>query len=200
MNNPPEKFKGKYRIQSNRLKGYDYSSEGAYFITICAKDRECLFGEIINEKIVLNDLGKIAFDEWQKTEKIRQNILIDEFVIMPNHLHGILIVNKKILPSKKCISVNTNCTVETNCNLSLQSQQPQKQHGTSQTIGSIVRGVKIGITKYARKNTNIHIVWQPNYYDRIIRNEDELNRIREYILQNPAKWKNDRNNTENIFM
>ena len=88
--------------------------------------------------------------------------------------------------------------VETNCNLSL--QRNQKQHGTSQTIGSIIRGFKIGVTKYARKNTDIYAVWQSNYYDRIVRNEDELNRIREYILRNPEKWDDDRNNTENIFM
>jgi REP element-mobilizing transposase RayT len=185
----PEKFKGKYRIQSNRLKGYDYSSEGAYFITICAKDRECLFGEIVDEKMVLNDLGKIAFDEWQKTEEIRKNILVDEFVVMPNHLHGILMINetkgRDVLAKRLYGGEHKN----------MSKISPSKN-----SISVIIRFFKRQITKYARKNTNIFTVWQSNYYDRIVRNEDELNRIREYILQNPAKWENDRNNAENIFM
>ena len=83
-----------FKVFEKLRDNYDYSSEGAYFITICAKDRECLFGEIVDEKMILNDLGKIAFDEWQKTEEIRKNILVDEFVIMPNHLHGILMINE----------------------------------------------------------------------------------------------------------
>ena len=87
---------------SIRLKGYDYSSNGAYFITICVKNRECIFGEIINGEMYLNDYGKIVSEEWLKTEKVRKNIIIDEFVIMPNHFHGIIIIDN----SKVTVSLN----------------------------------------------------------------------------------------------
>jgi len=191
----PTQFRNKYRIESTRLKNYDYSSEGAYFITICTKNREHYFGEIVDGKMVLNDFGKIAHNEWKNTENIRENITVDEFVVMPNHIHGILFIDYRIEPSTQIYS-----PVETNCNLSLQLPS---QHGTSQTIGSIVRGFKIVITKWARENiveTNGNLslppinVWQPNYHDHIIRDENELNRIREYIANNPLNWKNDQNN------
>lgn len=190
-----QKFKNKYRTTSHRLKNYDYSFPGGYFLTICTHNKECIFGEIINGEMTLNDLGRIAHDEWLNTGKIRDNVIVDEFIVMPNHVHGILIVNDGG-PEK-----STKCNpVETNCNLSLQkTQKIPKQHGTSQTIGSIIRGFKIGVTKYSRQKTNMFTkIWQPNYYDHIIRNENELNRIREYIIQNPAKWTDDRNNIENM--
>ena len=86
-------FKDKYRIESIRLPGHDYSQEGAYFITICTQNRQCLFGEIVDGEIMLNEFGELVKTEWQKTGIIRPNIVIDAFVIMPNHIHGILIIN-----------------------------------------------------------------------------------------------------------
>ena len=191
MNNPPEKFKNKYRIQSNRLKNYDYSSEGAYFITICAKDRECLFGEIVEEKVVLNELGKIAFDKWKKTGEIRKNIMVDKFVIMPNHVHGVLIID------------NDSHRRDTVHRVSTRTPQIEKfGKPTENSIPTIIRSYQATVTKqiHEKKYQQGEKIWQPNYYDRVIRNEDELNRIREYILQNPQKWEEDRNNAENIFM
>jgi len=82
----------KHHRRSVRLKGYDYSQNGAYFITICTQNRECLFGKIVNRKMLINDAGKIAYDEWIKTGKMRKNIIIDQFIIMPNHIHGIIII------------------------------------------------------------------------------------------------------------
>ncbi|NJP03703.1 transposase, partial [Candidatus Gracilibacteria bacterium] len=87
-----EKFKNKYRIKSNRLQGYDYASDGAYFLTICTRDRENLFGNIEGGKMFLNELGNIVQKEWVKTGVIRKNIWVDEFVVMPNHIHGILVI------------------------------------------------------------------------------------------------------------
>ena len=86
-------FKDKYRIESIRLPGYDYSQPGAYFITICTHNRQCLFGEIVNGEMILNEFGELVKNEWQKTGIIRPNINIDTFVVMPNHLHGIIIIN-----------------------------------------------------------------------------------------------------------
>ncbi|MDD4530246.1 MAG: transposase, partial [Candidatus Gracilibacteria bacterium] len=140
-----EKFKNKFRIQSNRLSNFDYSSSGAYFVTICANNRENVFGEIVNGEIILNDIGQIVEEEILATEKIRKNVIIDEFVIMPNHVHVIIFLNNE----------DYNCParipVETHCNASLQPQ-PSLQPFS----------------------------WQQNYHDRIIRNEQELFKIRKY--------------------
>ena len=191
------KFKDTYRTDSNRLNYYDYSLCGAYFLTLCCKDRESLFGEINEDRMDLNDLGKIVQNCWLQIPDHFSQCMLGEFVIMPNHLHGIIVIRDQVNPSPKC-KIDR---VETKHFLSqLESIHRKKPNGTSQTIGSIIRGFKIGVTKYARNKTNVYSVWQPNYYDRIIRNEDELNRIRAYILQNPCNWNKDQNNIENIFM
>ena len=196
MNNPtpsswkPEKFHGKYRPQSNRLKGYDYASEGAYFITICCKDRESLFGEILDGKMVLNDLGKIAYQEWEKTEKIRKNIYVDEFVVMPNHVHGILVIDESEICRDTVHRVSTGPQIQ-------QFGKPTKN-----SIPTIIRSYKATVTKQIHEKGFLldQKIWQSNYYDRIVRSEDELYRIQEYIIRNPEKWDEDRNNTENIFI
>ena len=133
-------------------------------------------------------LGKIAFDEWKKTGAIRPNIIIDEFVVMPNHLHGVLIVNgvggRDVLPKRLYDGKHKN----------MSKISPSKN-----SISVAIRFFKRQTTIQSRK-INPNFSWQSNYYDRIVRNEDELNRIREYIFRNPEKWDDDRNNTENIFM
>ena len=88
-----EKFRGKYRIPSNRYKNWDYRNNGYYFITICTQNREHFFGKIVDDQMVLNELGEIVHTQWYASEKIRQNIFLDEFVIMPNHIHGIVIID-----------------------------------------------------------------------------------------------------------
>ena len=155
--------------RSIRLKGYDYSREGAYFITVCTKDKEWLFGDVINGEMQLNDIGNVALQCWKDIPKHFPNVVLDEFIVMPNHIHGIVIFN---VGAK---------------NISL------LQHGTTMTIGSVIRGFKIGITKWARANGASHSPWQRNYYEHIIRNETELNKIREYIINNPVNWETDEN-------
>src|SRR3989339_852595 len=93
--------------QSIRLKNYDYSENGAYFITLCAQNRKKLFGRIIDGKMILNEFGKLAHDEWQKTSEIRENIILDEFMIMPDHLHGIIIIENPINSSRLPSSSST---------------------------------------------------------------------------------------------
>lgn len=175
----PVKFKNKYRTISHRLKNYDYSSNGAYFITICTRNRQHLFGDIVNGEMVLNDLGKIVADEWKKTEKIRKNITIDEFVIMPNHVHGILMVDNNY-----CRDVLSK-RLYTGKHLQMSKISPTKN-----SISTTVRFFKRQTIIESRK-INPNFVWQSNYHDRIIRDEDELNRIREYIIWNPQNWKKD---------
>ena len=186
-------FKNKYRIETIRLKNYDYSKSGAYFITIVTHNRQCIFGKISDGRMILNDGGKIAQQCWMDIPEHFPHAELDEFVIMPNHIHGIIILNE----------INNQTFVETNNNSSLQMQQIKSPSQSSQqksifrspskTIGSIVRGFKIGVTKWFRKQTDIYTVWQQNYYEHIIRNDDELNRIRQYIIINPSKWTLDKN-------
>lgn len=145
---------------SIRLKGYDYSQAGLYFVTLCAHDRACLFGHVENGEMVLNDAGLIAQQCWCEIPNHYPNVVLHEFMIMPNHVHGIVQIVSTVAPT---------CT-----------------------IGAIVRGFKIGVTKWVRQNTNVHDVWQRNYYEHIIRNEVSYQHIAEYILGNPAKWKDDK--------
>ncbi|HOO14890.1 MAG TPA: hypothetical protein PKU90_02960 [Candidatus Paceibacterota bacterium] len=166
----------KHHRRSIRLQGYDYSQPGIYFITLCTQNRECLFGEILNGEMRLNEFGKIAHQCWLEMPHHFPHIQLDEFVVMPDHIHGIIVLNN-IVGAKKFSP--------------LQNITPFRS--PSKTIGSIIRGFKIGVTKGFRQNTDIYVVWQRNYYEHIIRNEVELNRIRQYIIDNPKKWKTDEN-------
>lgn len=166
----------KHHRRSIRLKGYDYSRCGAYFVTVCTHNRECIFGQIADGKTDLTDVGKMAQQCWHEIPQHYPSVILDEFVVMPNHVHGILMVEKR-----------DNAGANDHSPL-----QPQRrQNGTSKTIGAIIRGYKIGVTKWCRSNTNTLNVWQRNYYEHIIRSESDLNSIREYILNNPLNWRDD---------
>ena len=185
---PEYKYKGIYNPKSNRLQNYDYSSNWGYFITICTKNRENYFGEIIDGKIILNDFWKIAEKFWLEIPKHFPFVVLDEFVIMPNHIHGIIIIDKQIIVETR------QCLVSTERNNRFQNQWKW-------SISSIIWSFKSICTKTINKSQNkIFFAWQANYYDRIIRNEDELQRIRKYIIENPLKWELDKDNTENLFM
>jgi putative transposase len=150
--------------RSIRLKGYDYSTAGAYFITICTHDREQLFGDIVDRTMVLNKLGNIAQLHWQKLERYHANLILDRSVVMPNHLHGIMILDSSIEDSKPI----------------------------SEIIGSFKAFSAREINKI-RKLKGVP-VWQRNYYERIIRTETELDYVRQYIVNNPINWQIDINN------
>lgn len=188
----PPKFRGKYRIESVRLKGYDYSSDGAYFITICTKNREHFFGEAetrqwhVSTKMKLSGIGEIAKQFWQKIETLHDFIILDEWVIMPNHTHGIIFIQKPVVNADDTSAV----------------PPPEPQFGKlpKKSISSIINHHKGAVKKWANENEYQHFRWQKNFYDHIIRNEDELNRIREYIFNNPANWEKDKNNEENLYM
>ena len=263
--------------RSIRLKGYDYSQMGVYFITICCQDRTCLFGDVVDGEMVLNEYGRIALEEWIKTTTIRPNVELREFVIMPNHIHAII----RFIGEGECNSPNgkvelrtpenlmdafntpqpSSCTclndqrrgeshspnenenlcapIETGecnsnqqrgeCNLNQQrgecnsnqqtgecnsnqqrgecnSNQQRGEcnsnqqtgecnsplRGPSQTVGAVVRGYKSAVTKKLNELGIGCSVWQRNYYEHIIRNEQSYINIAEYIIKNPAKWQEDR--------
>jgi putative transposase len=182
------------RRKSMRLKNYDYSQNGGYFITICTHHRACLFGDIMDGVMVLNDVGRIVETEWLKTETLRNDVTLDEFVIMPNHIHMIL-----FLVGGDCIRPNIKS------NGTMQSSRTDDDHNatitngrtqSAPTVGQIVRGFKSSCTKLFNQyhQTQGVSVWQRGYYDHIIRNEADLMRIRQYIINNPLQWDFDKNN------
>ena len=165
---------------SIRLKGYNYSQEGAYFITICAQQKKCLFGTIKNAKIQLNNLGKVVAEEWRKTLALRDYLKLDAWVVMPNHFHGIIQIEKESSVEKESISSDKNIE---------KFGKP-----VSGSIPSIIRSFKSAVTKRFNevRQTPGGKLWQRNYWEHVIRNETELKHFREYIINNPAHWKLDK--------
>lgn len=171
-----------------RLTDYDYSQEGLYFVTICCQDKICRFGKINNSEVVLNEAGRIAHEEWLKTPQLRPNVELGEFIIMPNHMHGIIIINNN--------DVGTNCIRPTTMgvlNTPLQQCGNGEFRSPSQTLGSIIRGYKSAVTKQIKQLYNAPDIrlWQRNYYEHIIRNEVSYKNISDYIVNNPYNWAND---------
>jgi len=178
-----EKYKDKYRIKSARLEGYDYSREGLYFITICTKNREDYFGEIKNSKMILSNLGTIADIFWHEIKNHTKNTILHEFIVMPNHIHGII----EIVDHHGC-SKDDACIVSTVMVSPLQNISPK-----SGTISRIVGSYKSAVSKHAHR-LKYEFSWQPRYWDHIIRNEKEYYRISDYIKKNPNKWHDDKLN------
>ena len=166
----------KIRRRSLRLREYNYASPGAYFITICTKDRLSLFGDITKGNMRLTEYGRIVFQEWEISTKIRQEITLDAFVVMPNHLHGIIFIEES--------------------NVGATGWSPSRSGPRRRSLGSFLSGFKSATTRQINelRQTPGLLVWQRNYYEHVIRNEQSLNRIREYIAGNPARWDVDREN------
>jgi REP element-mobilizing transposase RayT len=188
-----DKYKGKYRISSARLASWDYGSNAAYFITICTHGRAHAFGEVVDGEVRLTALGQAAWDCWYAIPEHFPFVLLDEFVAMPNHVHGIVIIDKPLPAGVD--AADAADVVETQNFASLprhrrpvSDNQPKNRFGPqSQNLASIVRGFKIGVTKYARQH-QIEFAWQARYYDHIVRNAADYQRIRTYIVENPKKW------------
>lgn len=185
--------------KSIRLKEYDYSFPGWYYLTICTYNRTNLFGKVINGKMMLNDSGKIVEEEWLKTKQIRTNVNLDNYVIMPNHFHGIIIneqSNEYVGATRRTATTDRgelNSPTTDNSGRKQYAPTNNKFKSPSQTLGAIVRGLKSSVTKRVREipgNTSLKI-WQRNYYEHIIRNDNDLHRIKTYISNNPLKWKLD---------
>jgi REP element-mobilizing transposase RayT len=200
-----------YNRQSIRLSNYDYSKSGFYFITICTKDRKHLFGDIVSGKMVLNNAGRIVEKCWEEIPVHFPNVRIHTFVVMPNHIHGILKIqandyspvlmkdlcqNLELPEHKYFLSDRIDRSSIHNALVKLKDDGPR---GTSKTLGSVIRGFKIGVTKWFRKNDPKNFPvgrspWQRNYWDYIIRDERGYHQIALYIIDNPIKWEKDKLN------
>ena len=175
--------------KANRYKGYNYSSPGYYFVTICTRDRLPFFGKIENYKMILNECGEIAKKCWLETTEHFPKIKIEEFVIMPNHFHGIIIINDFVGNRHACSLQNNKLNIAHAC--SLQNTHENRQH---QKLPVIIGSFKSAVTKLIHRKYDKNFQWQKSYYDHIIRNESSLNKIREYIRKNPQNWDTDKNN------
>ena len=167
--------------KSPRLKTWDYTNPYWYFITICTKDHKNFFGEIIDSKMIQNELGARLEFEWLKTEELRENVDLDYYQIMPNHFHGIIILQ----------------SVGTRRGVSLQMER-DFGHILPNSLSIIVNQLKGSVKRWANKNGFNSFQWQRSFYDRIIRNEEELFQIRKYIEQNPLKRGIEKNIPNNL--
>ncbi|GIJ97399.1 hypothetical protein CAPN001_19680 [Capnocytophaga stomatis] len=192
-----------HKRRSIRLKGYDYSREGLYFITVCCQNRTHYFGEIIDGKMQLNAIGEIAHNEWINTENVRKNIKIHTFIVMPNHFHAIIEIAHQcrgVLHTPNDVTLHTPNDDEKDVLHTPNDDEKGVLHTSnnekcvfntplrspSQTLGAIVRGYKSAVSK----KTGFSL-WQRNYYEHIIRNEESYFKIHEYIENNPTKWEAD---------
>ena len=180
--------------RSIRLKGYDYSKEGMYFITICCHQRICWFGKIENENMILNEYGLIAYNEWGDLPNRFPNIDLGEFVIMPNHMHGIIVIQSSVTTLSETTSLGSGASPDP-------TNQTGPMNPNNPTIGDMVGAYKslmavkcLEIFKLKNDNQMMGKIWQRNYYEHIIRNEQSFNTISNYIKNNPQNWKNDKFN------
>ncbi|HIK16259.1 MAG TPA: transposase [Leptolyngbyaceae cyanobacterium M33_DOE_097] len=180
----------KQHRRSLRLQGYDYAATGLYFITLCTYQQQCLFGEIVDGEVRLSDDGQVVSDEWMRSRNIRQEIDFDAWIIMPNHLHGIVIIQ----PSNLSIELSDRTTNNVGANGRSPLQETNQDRiippMKPRSLSSFVAGFKSATTKRInlRRNAPGTPVWQRNYYEHIIRDEGTLQAIRQYILNNPLAW------------
>ena len=181
----------RHHRRSIRLKGYDYSQAGAYFITLCTQDRACLFGKVVNGEMRLNDAGRMVLAEWNRLPERFPQVVLDAFVVMPNHVHGILVITDPAPTAGATLGATVGATVGATLVVA----------PTAPTVGNIIGAFKSRVTvEYIRgvKTSGWPPfrgrLWQRNYYEHIIRNERALNAIRRYILENPLRWHLDREN------
>jgi putative transposase len=202
----PVKFQNKYRIDSTRLKNWDYGNNGAYFITICTKNRELFFGNIFNKKMCLNKIGNFAEKFWLEIPKHFPFVELGNYVVMPNHVHGILIVNRNddvnvetlhcnVSNAEKTINNNVNKHETLQCNVSTdetnKNEYFSKISPKSGTISTIIRSYKSVVSKNAHfVKTNFD--WQSKFHDHVIRNSESFERIQNYIEKNPENWNEDK--------
>jgi len=168
----------KHHRRSIRLPGHDYAQAGAYFVTICTDDRQCLFGRVDNAEMRLNHLGQIADECWRMIPAHFGNVELDAFVIMPNHVHGIIVITDVGVGATHASPLRTR-----------NGPKPR-------SIGAIIGSYKSGVSKRINeiRATPGPTIWQRDYYEHIIRNDASLDRIRLYIMNNPASWMLDREN------
>ncbi len=168
--------------RSIRLGEYNYAQPGAYFVTVCAEGRHPLFGSVENGEIILNTHGRIVHECWLRISELRPGVELDEFVVMPNHMHGILMFHQPVSPDR---TRATRWVAPTRTKIGGGAQPG--------SLGAVIGQFKAAATRRinAMRQSTGSAVWQRNYYERVIRDERELDRVRQYIVGNPSTWLDD---------
>lgn len=208
-----EKFRNKYRVPSARLQNWDYGSNGAYFITICTKEMQHFFGEVVDKKMILNSVGILAEEYWIEILKEFPYVEFGNFQIMPNHMHGILIIDKSVVPATvetRFIASNLDGIIEDERSKDdadssetrlIASVLPEKDGiggfagennpMLSDNVSRIIRWYK-GRCTFEMRKINLNFGWHSRFHDHIIRNSESFERIQNYIEENPARWEEDK--------
>lgn len=169
----------RHHRRSIRLRGYDYAQAGAYFVTICSDERRCLFGRVADEEMRLSAVGRIVEEEWLRTGALRTNVDLDAYVVMPNHMHGIVLI-----VDDAADDAGTARRAPT----SERFGQP-----VAGSLGTIVRAFKSAVTRRANqvRGTPGATVWQSSFYEHVVRNDRQLDHFRRYVAANPSRWSTD---------
>ena len=194
-------FKDKFRIPSARLPKWDYTRAAGYFVTLCTKGSVHSFGDVVEGEMILSPMGRIVAEEWQKTPRLRLSVELDQWQIMPNHLHGILIL-KEVETARRAVSRRGGSPT-----LGTPGETPQRGVSTPDhsrlkagSLGAIIGQFKSACTKRIWSAGFSEFAWQARFYDHIIRNQESLDKIRDYILHNPVMWETDKDEPENLYM
>jgi REP element-mobilizing transposase RayT len=180
------------RRRSTRLQDHDYASPGAYFVTVCTKGRECIFGEVEGDEVRLTREGKAAAACWLDIPQHFPHVELDQWVVMPNHLHGILLIGGR---GEAFANRPEECEGSLEANAS--PLRISRAHGTNrQSLGAIIQNYKSVSTRLLNRAHGVSgkSIWQRNYYEHVIRGDEDLARIRRYIAGNPARWDLDEEN------
>ena len=169
------------------MQDWDYTTPWWYYVTINTKDHEIWFGDVVNDEMKLNKFGKIANEEWLEIEKIRGNVLLDEYIVMPNHVHGIIIIQEYPIDSRD-VARNVSTV-----NKYFSQISPKKG-----SLSTIIRAFKSAVSKEIHDLGYPNFKWQDRFFERIVRNEQELYKIRRYIRNNPIKWAIYKNRNDNL--
>ena len=157
-------FRNRYRVPSARLRGWDYRWPGAYAVTICVRERVCCLGEVVETDVALSPFGVIVAEEWSAIPRIHPQVALDEWIIMPDHLHGILILQGEPGPSSR-------------------------KGLTAGSLGAVVGQFKERTTKRIRAQRRPEFAWLERFFDQILRDDDAVERYRVYIRENPLRWR-----------
>lgn len=202
----PTLYRGRFRVQSARLPGWDYTSNGYYFVTICTRDRVPFLGEVLGSSVRLSRIGEIVAAEWRGIAVRRRDVSLDEWVVMPNHLHGIVVIRRE-LGAVKTPQRGRAHPVPGDFPMTHFDEMRPTQRGVptssrlpAGSLGAVVGQFKSRSTKRIWQCGFPDFGWQPRFYDHIIHDDGSLDRIRQYIIDNPAKWDAHEETPENLWM
>jgi putative transposase len=199
-------FRNRYRVESARMSGWDYRTNGHYFVTIWTRGREPFYDEVVDGAMVLSTMGTIVAAEWKRIAIRRRDVELDDWVIMPTHVHGVVVLQGDALvetpqrtPKLDALSDEVSLT-DMRSPERIQQGVPTTSRLPAGSLGAIIGQFKSRSTKRIWRDGFSAFAWQSRFYDHVIRNEPSLNEIRKYIIDNPLKWELDKDKVENLYM